>query len=149
MLKKIKELREKTGAGVMDAKKALDQAGGDMMKAEAIIREQGLAKAEKKSEREAGAGLIYSYIHSGGKVGVMLEMNCETDFVAKNADFEKLCKEVALQIASMSPSDVDELLKQDYIRDGSMKMEDLIKSLIGKVGENMRVRRFVRYELGE
>jgi|SRR5688572_3059569 len=149
MLDQIKQLREKTGAGIMDAKKALEQAQGDMSKAEAIIREQGLSRAEKKAEREALAGLVYSYIHQGGKVGVMLEMNCETDFVAKNEDFVGLCKEIALQIVGMKPENVEELLSQDYIRDSSMKVEDLIKSLISKTGENMRLRRFVRYELGE
>src|SRR5689334_14977140 len=101
MMEKIKQLREKTGAGVMDAKKALEQANGDMAKAEEIIRAQGISKAEKKAEREASAGLVYSYIHQGGKVGVMIEMNCETDFVAKNEDFVNLCKEICLQITSM------------------------------------------------
>ncbi len=149
MLEKIKQLREKTGAGIMDAKKALEQADGDMAKAEAIIREQGLSRAAKKAEREASAGLVYSYIHQGGKVGVMLEMNCETDYVAKNEDFVNLCKEISLQIVGMKPESVEELLAQDYIRDGSMKVEDLIKSLISKTGENMKLRRFVKYELGE
>jgi elongation factor Ts len=149
MMEKIKQLREKTGAGVMDAKKALEQANGDLTKAEEIIRAQGLSKAEKKSEREASAGLVYSYIHQGGKVGVMVEMNCETDFVAKNEDFVNLCKEICLQITSMKPENVEELLKQDYIRDGSQTIEGLIKALIGKTGENMKLRRFVRYELGE
>ncbi len=147
MLDQIKELREKTGAGVMEAKKALEEAGGEMKKAEEIIMAKGIAKAEKKADREAKSGLIYTYNHQG-RVGVMVEVNCETDFVAKNPEFEGLCKEIALQIASMDPKDVEELLVQDYIRDGSKKIDDLVKGLIGKIGENMQVRRFVRYELG-
>ena len=132
----------------MDAKKALEQSAGDMAKAEEIIREKGLAKAESKADREAKAGLVYTYGHQG-RVGVMVEVNCETDFVAKDPEFEALCKEIALQIASMNPESVEELLAQDYIRDGSKKIDDLVKALIGKVGENMQINRFVRYELGK
>jgi len=148
MLEEIKVLREKTGAGVMDAKKALEEAGGDMKKAGEIIAAKGIAKAEKKADREAKSGLVYGYTHQG-RVGVLVEVNCETDFVAKNPEFENLCKEIALQIASMDPKDVDELLEQDYVRDGSKKIKDLVTSLVGKIGENMQVRRFVRMELGE
>lgn len=148
MLQKIKELRDKTGAGVMDAKKALEEANGDMKKAEEIIAKKGIMKAEKKADREAKAGLIYSYVHQN-RVGVLMEVNCETDFVARNPEFEQLCKELAMQVASMNPKDVEELLKQDYIRDGSKKIDDLVKGLIGKTGENMQIKRFVRYELGE
>lgn len=133
----------------MEAKKALEQANGDMAKAVELIRAMGIEKAAKKTDRTASAGLVYSYIHQGGKVGVMLEMNCETDFVAKNDEFVALCKEIALQIVSMEAKSVEELLEQDYIRDGSRKMSDLIKELIGKIGENMQLKRFVRYELGE
>lgn len=147
-MEQIKELREKTGAGVMDAKKAIEEAKGDMSKAEAIIREKGLAKAAKKADREAKSGLVYSYVHQG-RVGVLVEINCETDFVARNPEFEQLCKEVALQVASMNPSSVEELLAQDYIRDGSMTIDGLVKQLIAKVGENMQIRRFVRMGLGE
>ncbi len=148
MLEKIKLLREKTGAGVMDAKRALEETGGDMAKAEGIIRQKGLDKAAKKADREAKSGLIYTYSHQG-RVGVMVEVSCETDFVAQNNEFEQLCKEISLQIASMNPASVEELLAQDYIRDGSKKIDDLVKELIGKIGENMQVKRFVRYELGE
>lgn len=147
MLEQIKELREKTGAGVMDAKRALEEAGGDMKKAEEIIRAKGFAKAETKAQREAKAGLVCTYSHQG-RVGVMVEVNCETDFVAKNPEFENLCREIALQIASMEPKDVEELLTQDYIRDGSRKVGDLVKELISKTGENIQVRRFERFELG-
>lgn len=148
MLDQIKELREKTGAGVMDAKRALEEANGDMAKAEAIIMEKGLAKAAKKADREMKSGLVYTYNHLG-RVGVMLELNCETDFVASNAEFGALAKEIAMQIASMNPESVEALLEQEYIRDSSKKIDDLVKGLVGKIGENMNVRRFVRFELGE
>ena len=147
MMEKIKQLREKTGAGVMDAKKALEESGGDMKKAEEIIAAKGIVKAEKKADREVKSGLVYGYTHQG-RVGVLVEVSCETDFVAKNPEFEALCKEVALQVASMEPKDVEELLEQDYIRDGSKKIKDLVTGLIGKIGENIQVRRFVRFELG-
>ncbi|QHO63746.1 Translation elongation factor Ts [Candidatus Chazhemtobacterium aquaticus] len=147
MMEKIKQLREKTGAGVMDAKKALEESGGDMKKAEEIIAAKGIVKAEKKADREVKSGLVYGYTHQG-RVGVLVEVSCETDFVAKNPEFEALCKEVALQVASMEPKDVEELLEQDYIRDGGKKIKDLVTNLIGKIGENIQVRRFVRFELG-
>ncbi len=146
-MEKIKQLRENTGAGVMDAKKALEESGGDMKKAEEIIAAKGIVKAEKKADREVKSGLVYGYTHQG-RVGVLVEVSCETDFVAKNPEFEALCKEIALQVASMEPKDVEELLEQDYIRDGSKKIKDLVTNLIGKIGENIQVRRFVRFELG-
>jgi elongation factor Ts len=149
MMDKIKKLREKTGAGVMGVKKALDEAKGDMKKAEEIIRKSGLAKAQKKSEREVKSGLVYSYVHQTGRVGAMVEIACETDFVAENNEFVTLCKEVAMQVASMNPKNVKELEKQSYIRDSGKKVGELVKELVGKVGENMRIVRFVRYELGE
>lgn len=148
MMDKIKELRELTGAGIMDAKRALEEANGDMKKAQEIIAEKGLAKAAKKSDRSTAAGRVYSYIHATGKVGSMVEIACETDFVADNADFVTLCKEVAMQIASMNPENVETLMAMDYIRDGSKKIEDLIKALIAKTGENMKIVRFSRFELG-
>ena len=149
MMDKIKKLRDKTGAGVMGVKKALEEAKGDMKRAEEIIREKGLAKAAKKSDREVKSGLVYSYVHQTGKVGAMVEVACETDFVAKNDQFVALCKEVAMQVASMNPKNVKELEKMSYIRDGSKKVGELVKELVGKVGENMRIVRFVRFELGE
>lgn len=149
MMDKIKKLRDKTGAGVMGVKKALEEAKGDMKKAEEIIRKKGLDKAVKKSDREVKSGLIYSYIHQTGEVGSMVEIACETDFVAKNDEFITLCKEIAMQVASMNPKDVKELEKQTYIRDSSKKVGELVKDLVGKIGENMRIVRFVRFELGE
>jgi elongation factor Ts len=149
MMDKIKKLRDKTGAGVMGVKKALEEAKGDMKKAEEIVRKKGLAKAAKKSDREVNSGLIYSYVHQTGKVGAMIEMACETDFVAQNDEFVGLCKEVAMQIASMNPKDVKELEEMSYIRDSSKKVGELVKELVGKIGENMRIVRFTRFELGE
>lgn len=149
MIEEIKRLREKTGAGVMDVKKALTEAKGDIKKAEKIIREKGLSRAKKKAGREVSSGLVHSYIHQTGKIGVMVELACETDFVASNDKFHDLCKEIAMQVASMNPKDVNELLKQDYFRDTSKKVEEVIKELVGKIGENMKVVRFVRFELGE
>lgn len=131
----------------MEAKRALEEANGDMTKAEAIIREKGLARADKKSDREVKSGIVFPYTHQG-RIGVLLELLCETDFVAKNEEFVALAKDIAMQIASMNPESVDELLEQDFIKDGSVKIKDLIKNLIGKIGENMQVSRFVRYELG-
>ena len=149
MIDEIKKLREKTGAGVMDIKKALAEAKGDLKKAEQIIREKGLDKAKKKADRDVLSGLVYAYLHQTGKIGAMVEIACETDFVASNEEFKSLTKEIAMQVASMNPKNVEELLKQDYFRDTSKKVEDVLKELIGKVGENMKIVRFVRFELGE
>ncbi|MBU1200309.1 translation elongation factor Ts [Patescibacteria group bacterium] len=149
MMDKIKKLRDKTGAGVMDVKKALEEAKGDMKKAEVIIRKKGLVRAVKKSDREVKSGLVYSYVHQTGKVGALIEIACETDFVAKNDQFVNLCKEVAMQVASMNPKNVKELEAQSYIRDSGKKVGELVKELVGKTGENMRIVRFTRYELGE
>ena len=148
MLDKIKELREKTGAGVMDAKNALEETNGDIAKATEIIIAKGLAKAEKRAEREVNSGKVYCYTHNGGTAGAMVEVACETDFVAKTDEFNDLCKEIALQIVSMNPKDIDELLAMPYIRDASKTIEQLIKALVGKTGENIRVIRFARFKLG-
>jgi elongation factor Ts len=148
MMDKIKELREKTGAGVMDAKNALVESNGDMAKAIEIITAKGLAKAEKRSDREVRSGKIYCYVHGNGTAGAMLELACETDFVANTDEFNLLCKEIALQIVSMNPKDTEELMAMDYIRDGSKTIDGLVKELIGKTGENIRVTRFARYKLG-
>ncbi len=147
MMDKIKELREKTGAGVMDAKKALEEAKGNMAKAEELIAQRGLTKAANKADREVKSGRVYAYIHSTGRVGAMVEVACETDFVANTEDFTSLCKEIAMQVASMDPADVEVLLAQDYIRDGSKTIGDLVKALIAKTGENIKVIRLVRFRL--
>lgn len=144
----VKKLREETGVGVMDAKKALEVAGGDMARAKAILKAQGVEKAEKRSERSTAQGLIETYIH-GGRVGAMVELGCETDFVARTDEFKALAKELSMQIASMNPADVEDLLAQDYIRDSSKKVKDLLTETIAKTGENVQVKRFIRFTLGE
>ena len=144
----IKKLRQKTGAGIADCRKALEEAGGDFKKAEALLKSWGAEIASKKKDRATGQGLVETYIHSGGKVGAMVEVSCETDFVAKTDEFKNLAHEVAMQIAAMDPADVEELIKQEYIRDSSKTIDDLVKEVIAKVGENIVVKRFIRFELG-
>ncbi len=190
----IKELRAKTGAGVQDCKKALDESNGDMEKAVAYLREKGIASVAKKASRIAGEGLVTSYIHMGGKIGVLLEVNCETDFVAKSEAFQLLCKDIAMQIAAAKPEyvrieevpaenvekekeilivqaqnegkpkEIAEkmvqgrikkyykdvcLMEQDFVKDPSKTISDLITDATLKIGEKITIRRFVRYEMGE
>jgi elongation factor Ts len=194
----IKDLRERTGAGMADCKKALTEVGGDMDKAIDYLRAKGLAKAAKKAGREATEGAVVSYIHANGKIGVLLEVNCETDFVARNEDFVAFTKDVAMQIAAMAPSYVRKeevpadaiekekavliakakedpkmagkpeamlakitegqvtkwmkeicLLDQAFVKDDSKTIDQLLQALIAKIGENIKIRRFVRFELGE
>lgn len=148
MIEKIKQLRAETKAGVLAIKQALTDAGGDLGKAKDLLEKRGLAKANKKSDRIIKDGLIASYIHANKKVGSMIELGCETDFVARTDDLQNLAKEVAMQVAAMAPATVDEALSQDYIRDPSKKIGDLIKETIAKLGENIRLVRLVRFELG-
>jgi elongation factor Ts len=145
----VKELREKTGAGIMDCRKALDESNGDMKKAEEYLKAKGIERAEKKSDRATGEGSVFSYIHNAGRVGVLIELACETDFVAKTDDFQNLGKEIAMQISAMSPQTVEELEQQPYIRDSKMTVKDLTKSVIAKLGENINIKRFTRYQLGQ
>lgn len=192
----IKELREKTGAGVMDCKTALAQSQGDLSKAIDFLRQKGLATAAKKAGRETREGIVGSYIHFGGKIGVLVEVNCETDFVARNPEFQEFVRDIAMQIAGSTPSpqyirreevpaEVIEkerniyiaqaretkkpdaviakiaegklekffeevcLLEQPFIKDPQVKIKDLLAQKIAKVGENMHIRRFTRYQLGE
>lgn len=145
----IKRLRKKTSAPIMDCRLALEEAEGELKKAEEILKEKGLQRAQNKSERETKAGLVESYTHLGGRIGVLVEVFCETDFVARNEEFQKLCHELALQVASMEPKSVEELLQQPWIRDESKRVEQLVKETIGKLGENIRVSRFERFELGK
>jgi len=194
MLDKIKELRERTGVGVMDCKKALEESNGDVDKAIEYLRKMGIAKAQKRAGRIASEGLINAYIHGGGKLGVLVEVNCETDFVAKTEEFKKFVKEISMQIAATNPICIDKedlpkdiiekereiyhqqalrsgkpekvisnivegrlkkfyqqacLLEQPYIRDSKLKIRDLLNEIITKTGENIVIRRFVRFELGE
>ena len=190
----VKEIRDRTGAPFIDCKKALEEVNGDYERAIDILRIKGLAKAAKKMGRETPEGVVTSYIHAGGKIGVMAEINCETDFVARNEEFQNFGKEIAMQIAAANPScvsreDVPEavllrekevikaqvldsgktgnvadkvvegkivkyfeencLLDQTYIRDPKIRISDLLKSLVAKFGENIVIRRFIRYQLGE
>ena len=190
----VKELREKTGAGMMDCKKALTESGGDMENAIDYLRKKGIATAQKKSGRAAAEGMVGHYIHMGGKTGVLVEVNCETDFAARSANFQTLVKDIAMQIAAMNPRYVRRedvtpedlnrekeiykeqakasgkpehivekiiegklkdfykeacLYDQVFVKDDKLTIEQLINNLIGKVGENIRVRRFVRYVTGE
>ena len=140
----IKKLREETGAGVLDAKNALTESNGDYEQAKASLLEKGLAKAEKKSEREIRDGLIYSYIHAGGKIGSMVSLGCETDFVAKTDDFVKLAHEIALQVATAEYTEVTEILEDSYIKDPSKNVSDVIKETVAKLGENIEIRDFAR-----
>ena len=150
----VKNLRHATGAGVMDAKRALDEANGDTEKATLILREQGLAAAEKRADRETSQGVIESYIHGGGRIGTLIELSCETDFVANTDEFRSLARDIAMQVAAMNPlvitkderinepeiEGTDEeivLLEQPFIKDASLKVDDLVKEAILKTGENI------------
>ena len=161
----VKRLREATNAGVMDCKRALDEMGGDFEKAVKYLREQGIAGADKKASRETSQGLVDSYIHAGGRIGVLVEVNCETDFVARTDAFKQLVHDIAMQVAGIPttlavnedelPADaegsVEEtvLMKQHFIKDSSRTIEQLVKEAIATTGENIRIRRFTRYELGQ
>lgn len=159
----VKQLREETGAGVMDCKRALEDAGGSFEKAKGLLREKGLSDVAKRSGREARQGMIESYVHSGGRIGVLVEVNCETDFVANTDEFRGLAREIAIQVAALNPLGVSEqemptdgsrgpddvpLLRQAYVRDASRTIEDLVRETAAKTGENIVVRRFARFELG-
>lgn len=148
-IEQIKKLREKTSAGVMDCRRALEETKGDAKKAEALLTKWGVEKAEKKANRETKAGLIEAYIHAGGKVGTLLEIQCETDFVARTDDFKNLAHELCLQIASMDPSNAAALLKQEYIRDPQITIGQLVKQTIARVGENIKIIRFTRFQLDD
>jgi elongation factor Ts len=159
----IKELREKTGAGVIDCKKALDESCGDLEKACAVISKRGLAKALKKADRTANKGIIEAYVHQGGKIAAIVEINCETDFVARTDEFKNLAHDLAMQIAAMCPifvckedmpasSDFDPqvacLLLQPFIKDPTKTIQDVVTETVAKIGENIKIRRFSRFELG-
>lgn len=145
----IKKLREKTAAGIADCRVALEEARGDLKKAEEILKTKGFEKAAKKADRATGEGLVESYIHANGRVGVLVEILCETDFVARTDEFKNLAHEVAMQIAAMNPKDVKALMEQEYIRDASKKIENLVKETIAKLGENIKIEKFQRFEIGK
>lgn len=145
----IKELKEKTGAPVIRVKKVLEEVGGDKKKAFAILQKEGFEKAAKREGRETGQGMIATYLHHNKKIAGVVELLCETDFVARNELFTKLADELAMQVASLNPKDVADLMDQDYIRDPKKKVVDLIKAVIAKTGENVRIGRIYRIELGD
>ncbi len=146
-VKLIKQLRDETQASIADCRVVLEEAKGDYEKAIALLKKKGIERAEKKAHRETDQGLIESYIHQNGKVGALVTVLCETDFVARTDDFKHLVHEIAMQVAAMNPKDVDALLKQEYIRDSSITIENLIKQTIGKLGENIVVKEFTRFEI--
>lgn len=156
----VKELRQKTGAGVMAVKKALDESNGDIGKAEEMLKKQGLANAMKKSGRETSQGVVQSYIHAGNKIGAMVELKCETDFVARTDDFIALARDLAMQVAAMTPSyisrddegaseapDDEILLSQSFIKDSTVSIEEKVKEMIAKVGENVKISRIIKFDL--
>lgn len=145
----IKKLRDETGAGILEIRDVLEKTGEDFEKAKEELMKKVASKAAKKSDRIAEDGLVYSYIHSSGKVGSLVLLSCETDFVARTDDFQKLCKEVAMQICTEDYENVESLLNSDYIRDPSKKISDLVNETIAKVGEKIEIRRFAKFTVGE
>jgi len=147
-LDQIKKLRAKTKAGVMDCRQALEESQGDIVKAEKWLREKGLKTAAKKEGRQTKQGRIEVYSHGEGKIVGLVELLCETDFVARTQDFKDLAHELAMQVAAMEPKDKEELLKQPWIRDEAKTIEELVKELIAKTGENIKIGQIARFELG-
>lgn len=160
---KVKELREQSGAGVISCRNALVEASGDLDKAHHILKEKGILKAEKKMERSTTQGIVEAYVHTGGRIGAIVEVNCETDFVARTDEFKDLAHNIVMQVAAISPQYVSEdevpegaevepeqdcLLKQPFIKDPSKTINDIIVETIAKVGENIRIARFARFEVG-
>jgi elongation factor Ts len=148
-VEQIKDLREKTGAGMMECRTALMDAQGDEKMAMEFLKRKGLEIAEKKSDRVVKQGLIEAYSHNAGKVVSVVELLCETDFVARNDEFKALAHELAMQVAAMNPKSVEELLEQVYIRDSSKKISDLLNDIIAKIRENIKIGKIARFELGE
>lgn len=146
-LQLIKKLRDETGASIFDIREAVEEAEGDEKKASELLKKKSAKIAAKKADRETGEGIVYAYIHANNKVGVLVQLSCETDFVAKTTDFVDLAKEISLQIAAMDPENVEELLDMDYVRDSGKKIKDLVEEVVGKLGENIQVTRFVRYSI--
>jgi elongation factor Ts len=160
----VKELREKSGAGIMECRNVLEECGGDMEKSLGMLRERGLARAEKKAHRSTTQGLVEAYIHPGGRIGAMVEVDCESDFVARTDEFKEMAHDLVLQVAAtdpqfLSPADMPPgndseprevcLLLQPFIKDEGKTVEELIKDTIARTGENIRVKRFIRFQLGE
>jgi len=144
----VKKIREETGAPVMEIRKALMEANGDETLAKEILKERGLEKAAERTERETAQGLIEAYVHPDARVGAMVHLACETDFVARTSEFKTLAHEIAMQVASMNPQSVEELIEQEYIRDPAKKVCDLVAEVAAKTGENIQVKSIARFELG-
>lgn len=142
----IKELRERTGAGISDIKSALEDAEGDVPKAEVLIEERLGSKAGKRTDRDTGAGIVEAYIHSNAKVGVLVTLSCETDFVARNPGFKALAHDVAMHVAAMAPADAEVLAAQPFIKDAGKTVADVVNESIGRFGENIKIGKFVRFE---
>lgn len=147
LIELVKKLREETGMGVMEVKRALEETNGDETKAKEILKARGYEKMADKAEREIKAGRVTSYVHTTGRIGVMLELLCETDFVANHEDFISTSKEICLHIAAMNPKSTEELMESDFVKDPSKKVSDLVASLVAKFGENIKIGQFVRYEV--
>lgn len=145
-IEQLKQLRQETGAPIIECKKALQESKGDLAKAKEILKRQGQSFAEKKRNKKAEKGLIESYIHPGGKIGVLIELHCQSDFVARAEEFKKLAHELCLQIAAMNPKNTP-LMSQPWIRDETKTIKDLIDEYIAKFGENIILKRFARYEI--
>ena len=160
----VRALRDQTGAGIMDCKEALEKSDGDMEKATQALREKGVASAGKRVGKDTNEGVIETYLHTGGRVGAMVELGCETDFVARTEEFQKLAHDIAMQIAAMGPVYIDKgeiedgdtrppaqisLMQQPFIKNGSLSVGEMVTELAGKVGENIRVVRFTRLAVGE
>lgn len=145
----IKQLREETGARILDCKKALEEANGDLAAAKKVVEAKGLARAEKSTDRVAAVGYVSSYTHATGMIGSLVELLCETDFVAANDEFRQLAKDLAMQVAAMAPADEAEFLAQDFVKDPSKTVEMTIKALSGKIGEKMQLGRFARFAVGQ
>ena len=145
----IKKLREETGAGMMDCKKALDEAKGNYDEAIEVVKQRGLAKAEKKADRETKEGYIASYVHANNKVAALVEILCETDFVAKNEEFQAMAKDVAMHVVAMNPENVEALLADQFVKDPNITVDTLVKGVSGKIGEKFVVNRFKRFEVGQ
>ena len=143
----VKKVRLETGLGIMEIKSALEEAKGDEKKAKEILKEKGFKKAESKAERETHQGRVATYTHLTGKIGVMVELLCETDFVAKHEDFLELTKDLCLQIAAMNPEKVTDLLKQEFIKDPSKTIDEMVKGLVAKFGENIQIGKMARFEI--
>ena len=147
--KKLKQLREETGVSFSLCKKALEKTKNDLIKAKKVLNEWGASKAEEKAERATKEGGIFCYTHHNNKIASLVELQCETDFVSGNKEFQKLGKELAMQVASIKANNLEELLKQEYIREPDKKIDDLIKEAVLKFGENIKITRFIRWHVGE